>query len=1122
MIAREGGVEKQSTRTDQMDDDQDRTRTRDQEHMCSICHRAFSTQHGLKVHQGKTWLKIKHSRSNDRKTRGKASQDENTHRGRLDASVESTMQEQNEETVYKDEAGKPKVKWPAAKEKEKYKVLEEKILVRMREDENDEDDEGNETFEPETELRKFARVIYEVAAEEFGIQEDRKIEQKKTGKSRREKKMEKLRAEKRALRKRWKDAPPEEKEGLNLLYEELKKKCRDVQRNVRRCERRRESKRTRERFIKNPYKAVKKMFVEPRNGSLQCTKEELDEHVRKTYSDPRREEEMPHINGLKYPSRPGVEFDLSPLKDYEVDTFIKKARAGSAPGGDGISYKVFKYCDKLRSALCNLLQVLWEDKGLVDEWCKAEGVYLPKEANSEKIGQFRPISLLGVMGKIYMGVIARRTVNYLQQNGYIDESVQKAGIPGIPGCVEHAYAIWDTIQEAKKEKEDLNVVWLDLANAYGSVPHALLMKAMDFFFIPEDVKAIMMKYYASFRMRFSTGTFTTDWHRLEIGIAAGCTISVIWFILVMEMLLRSADCTEEKAMVKAPKKAFMDDVTLSTRPAPVMDTTLARLDELITWSRMMFKAKKSRSLSLKAGVQCQTRFKIAGDPIPTVKEEPVKSLGRWYAGTLSDRSRGMEVMKQTEDGLKTIDQSKLPGKYKVWCLQFGLYPRIAWPLMIYEVALSRVEIIEQKCNTYIRKWLGLPRIINTPALYRKQGALQMPLTSIVEIYKAGKVRTVMMLRDSRDQQIRDNPPEVRSARKWKAEEATDECISILKHRDIVGSAQKSDDRSGLGTKQFKPFSTMSPREKRAATTTCVSTLEAEKREVKLVECAQQGQLLKWQEEVVERKIGWKEIWEWSTSRISFLVRATYDVLPSPANLVRWKVQENDTCRCGKKATMKHILSNCLPAMKRYTWRHNEVLKVLFEVASEQVVKSQYNVETRRLPCKMNVTTPGGSKVIPGIQFVKQGGLVPSRKNEEVSTVVQAGWEVAADLPGCDALFPIPTTRRPDLVVWHEEEKMVHLVELTVPHEDNLQDAHHRKLSRYKELVEECEEMGWKTAHYPVEVGCRGFVGVSTRRWLRVSGLGQRQMGSVIKKLQEVVEKASHWIWLKRDDETWLE
>ena len=65
-------------------------------------------------------------------------------------------------------------------------------------------------------------------------------------------------------------------------------------------------------------------------------------------------------------------------------------------------------------------------------------------------------------------------------------------------------------------------------------------------------------------------------------------------------------------------------------------------------------------------------------------------------------------------------------------------------------ALSRVEMIERTCNTYIRKWLGLPRTINTSSLYRRKGALQLPLISIVEINKAGKVRTVMMLRESRD------------------------------------------------------------------------------------------------------------------------------------------------------------------------------------------------------------------------------------------------------------------------------------------------------------------------------------------------------------------------------------
>ena len=144
--------------------------------------------------------------------------------------------------------------------------------------------------------------------------------------------------------------------------------------------------------------------------------------------------------------------------------------------------------------------------------------------------------------KIFMGILAKRTVAYLQSNGYVDESVQKAGVPGIPGCVEHAFTIWDAIQEAKKTNESLNAVWLDLANAYGSVLHELLMKSMDFFYIPQEVQSIMKEYYGNFRKRFSTKDFTTEWHRLETEIAAGCSISVIWFILVMEMLLRSADC----------------------------------------------------------------------------------------------------------------------------------------------------------------------------------------------------------------------------------------------------------------------------------------------------------------------------------------------------------------------------------------------------------------------------------------------------------------------------------------------------------------------------------------------------------------------------------------------------
>ena len=49
-----------------------------------------------------------------------------------------------------------------------------------------------------------------------------------------------------------------------------------------------------------------------------------------------------------------------------------------------------------------------------------------------------PIStVLNVVGKIFFVVVARRFVSYLKTDSLIDTSVQKAGIPGFSGCLEH-------------------------------------------------------------------------------------------------------------------------------------------------------------------------------------------------------------------------------------------------------------------------------------------------------------------------------------------------------------------------------------------------------------------------------------------------------------------------------------------------------------------------------------------------------------------------------------------------------------------------------------------------------------------------------------------------------------
>ena len=88
------------------------------------------------------------------------------------------------------------------------------------------------------------------------------------------------------------------------------------------------------------------------------------------------------MNKLVPPPEPKISFRLSALTKKEVDDRVKKARAKSGPGGDGVSYKVYKYCSQLRHNLYVLLKQLWKEKTLVDTLTYTEGVYLPKEEDS--------------------------------------------------------------------------------------------------------------------------------------------------------------------------------------------------------------------------------------------------------------------------------------------------------------------------------------------------------------------------------------------------------------------------------------------------------------------------------------------------------------------------------------------------------------------------------------------------------------------------------------------------------------------------------------------------------------------------------------------------------------------
>ena len=91
---------------------------------------------------------------------------------------------------------------------------------------------------------------------------------------------------------------------------------------------------------------------------------------------------------------------------------------------------------------------------------------------------------------------------------------------------------------------------------------------------------------------------------------------------------------------------------------------------------------------------------------------------------------------------------------------------------------------------------------------------------------------------------------------------------------------------------------------------------------------------------VKHDLSWKSLLAMPPNLLSFCLNSTYDVLPSPSNLKRWRISSEACCNlCGKQiCTTAHVLSACKTALTqgRYTFRHDSVLRELLAAITKFV------------------------------------------------------------------------------------------------------------------------------------------------------------------------------------------
>ena len=246
----------------------------------------------------------------------------------------------------------------------------------------------------------------------------------------------------------------------------------------------------------------------------------------------------------------------------------------------------------------------------------------------------------------------------------------------VRGCWEHLSMVWHALKEARTQKSTLATIWLDIANAYGSIPHKLIIFALRRYGVsPQWIRLVENYYKGIFSKSFSESA-TSAWHRNQRGIFSGCTPSIILFLAGMNIILVFASQVPKFTTNNTKLsllRAFMDDLRLMSSTVSGAQTLLSPCTTALTWAGLEFRADKFHSIVI---IKCRsmnsTPFSVSkatdqpesSSSIPSIHSRPVKFLGHKIDDSLSNRNSSVELADKLLAGLRIIDKSHFNGTQK--------------------------------------------------------------------------------------------------------------------------------------------------------------------------------------------------------------------------------------------------------------------------------------------------------------------------------------------------------------------------------------------------------------------------------------------------------------------------